>query len=215
MKKRMIALLLAACLGAMLALPACAEEFSDVPEDAWYYQAVGRVTRDGWMTGSGGDAFSPDSAAARWTVVYALWNLRGRPAAVAARAFSDIPENAEYAQAAVWACENYVAFGFDDGTFRPEAPVTRIQFALFLYRYDKWFGGRGLGGVWSGPLPFTDGAAITGDMTDAAAWTNLHGIMTGYSDGSFRPGRSVSRAEAAVALVRYWTDLQPADGVTV
>jgi parallel beta-helix repeat protein len=85
--------------------------------------------------------------------------------------------------------------GFDDGTFRPEAGVTRAQFAKFIVA----------------TLGLTPGTALPvrfKDASDAQDWAVPYlaaclrdGIMTG-ADGLLRPNATITRAEAAAMVVR-------------
>jgi len=89
-----------------------------------------------------------------------------------------------------------LARGYTDGTFRPDAPVTRAEFIVLLVRALKLNGGSG------GKLPFTDREQIGKWAADAVAQALDDGIVHGYGDGSFRPGAAIGRAEMFVMLVR-------------
>lgn len=52
--------------------------------------------------------------------------------------FSDVPADAWYAEPLEWAVSAGLIAGFDDGTFRPDAPLTRAQLVSILYRYHAW-----------------------------------------------------------------------------
>lgn len=54
--------------------------------------------------------------------------------------FSDVPADAWYAEPLEWAVSAGLIAGFDDGTFRPDAPLTRAQLVSILYRYHAWSG---------------------------------------------------------------------------
>lgn len=114
--------------------------------------------------------------------------------------FTDIPPKALYAQAVEWMAQSGVASGVTDDLFAPDAPVSRAEFAVFLWRYSLlWdYAGR----------PAT---ASVGDFLDVAEdlpfsvaidWMVAMGVTTGVSPGSFDPDGQVSRAEAVVFLHR-------------
>lgn len=65
-----------------------------------------------------------------------LWILAGRPSAPAAN-FTDVPHNADYAQAVAWAVQQGITSGTSETTFSPEATCTRGQIVTFLYRAYK------------------------------------------------------------------------------
>lgn len=56
--------------------------------------------------------------------------------------FSDVPADAWYAEPLEWAVSAGLIAGFDDGTFRPGAPLTRAQLVSILYRYHAWTSGK-------------------------------------------------------------------------
>ncbi|WP_150266118.1 S-layer homology domain-containing protein [Paenibacillus tepidiphilus] len=83
--------------------------------------------------------------------------------------------------------------GYENGTFQPEASVTRGEFAAMVSRAFGW-------ATAQGSAPFTDTATnwASGYIGTLAA----KGIINGYSDGSFKPGAPMSRAEMVSILAR-------------
>ena len=85
-----------------------------------------------------------------------------------------------------------IVMGFDDGSFRPDAPVTRAQFAAIASRFEK----------------LTEGSKSFIDVPSthwAATYINFaatRGWVTGYSDGTFKPENPISRAEVAAVTCR-------------
>ena len=118
--------LLAAVL--LCGIPARAA-FADVPEGAWYAEAVNWCREDGIV--NDGTAFQPETVMTRAMVATALYRAAGAPDVSAnTREFTDVSANA----AVAWAAETGVVNGYDDGTFKPDNPVTRQQFAAMLWR---------------------------------------------------------------------------------
>ncbi len=123
--------------------------------------------------------------------------------------FTDISRSG-YHDYIVEAAEKGLVNGFADGTFRPNAPVTRAQFITMLWRAaDK--------PAASGELKFTDADQIAAAYKDAVVWGVSNGIIKGYDDGSFRPDQNISRAQMATFMFRYlnsigyvFGDVQPA-----
>lgn len=106
--------------------------------------------------------------------------------------FSDVPKG-------YWAA-NYIGYmqqfgiitGYSDGSFRPDAPVTRAEFAAIASRFEK---------LTEGSKSFTD----VPDTYWAAKYINFaatRGWVTGYSDGTFKPENPISRAEVAAVTCR-------------
>ncbi|MGB9661017.1 MAG: S8 family serine peptidase [Moorellaceae bacterium] len=87
--------------------------------------------------------------------------------------------------------------GFEDGSFKPDLSVTRVEFVALLVRLAGW-------PTSDNPnLPFTDAASIPAWARGAvfAAWQR--GLVVGFEDGTFRPAVPLTRAEAAALMVRY------------
>ncbi|WP_418694905.1 S-layer homology domain-containing protein [Agathobaculum sp.] len=98
-----------------------------------------------------------------------------------------------------WAA-NYIGYmqqfgivtGYEDGSFRPDAPVTRAEFAAIASRFEK---------LTQGSASFTDEP----DTHWAVRYINFaatRGWVTGYEDGSFKPEHSITRAEVAAVTCR-------------
>ncbi|MFC4600027.1 S-layer homology domain-containing protein [Cohnella hongkongensis] len=88
-----------------------------------------------------------------------------------------------------------IVSGYPNGTFRPNDPVTRAEFAAMLVGALKLEGK-------VAALPFTDEALIGAWAKQAVAHAVQAGIVIGNSDGSFRPNAQITRAEMAVMIAR-------------
>ena len=85
--------------------------------------------------------------------------------------------------------------GFDDGTFRPDEPITREQLAVMTTR--------ALGAGSAGPaLTFADAAQVSSWASSGVSRAVVLGIVTGYEDNTFRPQGKATRAEAATMISR-------------
>ena len=98
-----------------------------------------------------------------------------------------------------WAA-NYIGYmqqfgivtGYEDGSFRPDAPVTRAEFAAIASRFEK---------LTQGSKSFTDMPA-THWAVRYINFAATRGWVTGYEDGSFKPEHSITRAEVAAVTCR-------------
>ncbi|MDG0792730.1 S-layer homology domain-containing protein [Cohnella ginsengisoli] len=84
--------------------------------------------------------------------------------------------------------------GYPDGTFRPNLPVTRAEFAVLLNRVLALPGGHS--------SSFEDQGDIPAWASEAVAAVEEAGIVSGYQDRSFRPGAPLSRIETAALIAR-------------
>ena len=177
--------------------------FSDVPNTVWYSETVDRAVTLGLFAGMGNHKFSPETGLTRAmfvTVLYRLMKLSGADVSFEAAAeFSDL--NADwYLDALAWGCENEIVFGYGDDTFRPDLAITREEMCALLARCLRWYG-----------LEVPEGEAIFPDAEDISNWAiedvsaiAAMGLVKGYSDGSFVPHNTATRAEAASLLVRTY-----------
>ena len=76
--------------------------------------------------------------------------------------------------------------GYEDGTFRPDASITRAEFATIASRFDK---------LEAGSKTFSDVSASHWAY-EAISSAAEKGWITGYPDGTFRPENAITRAEA-------------------
>lgn len=86
--------------------------------------------------------------------------------------------------------------GYADGTFRPNAQVTRAEYAAMLVRALDLPLKEG------GKLTFKDAGSVPGWATDYVAAAVEAGIITGYEDHTFRASKPIKRSEIAVMIAR-------------
>lgn len=91
---------------------------------------------------------------------------------------------------------------YRDNTFRPEAPITRLETALLLTQTSRVLAGQQL------PLPSPGGAAPYPDIEAGSpfipmlTFVSQQNLMTPFSDGLFRPNEGISRAYYSAALYK-------------
>ena len=106
--------------------------FSDVPNGAWYADAVDYVYEHGIMNGTSATTFSPNTPMTRAMLVTVLHRAAGSPSAATGTAFSDVPSGAYYTDAVAWASANSIVTGYGNGRFGSNDPVSRAQIAAIL-----------------------------------------------------------------------------------
>lgn len=98
----------------------------------------------------------------------------------------DIPQNTWYGRALMNLDLLGIVKGYEDGTFRPNQPVSRAEFVVLLSRIHE---------LEAGEKSFPD-VPKTHWAYDAIAAAGAAGWINGYEDGTFRPNESVKRIEA-------------------
>ena len=169
--------------------------FYDVPNGAYFYEAVKWAVENGITTGVGNDLFAPEQSCTRAQIVTFLWRAAGSPEPKTASSFTDVSASAYYAKAVAWAVENGITNGMTETTFAPDATCTRGQSVTFLYRALK--------GTASGSTNFTD---VKSDAfyADAISWAVANNVTNGTSNTTFSPNADCTRAEIVTFLYRAY-----------
>ncbi len=167
--------------------------FYDVPNGAYFYEAVKWAVKNGITTGVGNDLFAPEQPCTRAQIVTFLWRAAGSPEPKTAVSFADVPAGSYYAKAVAWAIENGITNGMTETTFAPNATCTRGQSVTFLHRTLK--------GTASGGANFTD---VKSDAfyADAINWAVANNVTNGTSNTTFSPNADCTRAEIVTFLYR-------------
>ena len=186
----------------MLPVEANAEStlFSDVTDPSqFYYDPIYWAAERGITTGFSDGTFRPLNNCNRASIVTFLWRYAGspQPQKLHNYPFSDPTSNNDFNTAIMWAAENGIATGFDDGTFRPWDSCNRASMVTFLWRYAQRPG--------SGKFDWNQFNDMTGnpDFNDAITWAATHGITTGWPDGTFRPWATCNRLSVITFLYRF------------
>lgn len=108
--------------------------FADVPADAYYAKAVAWAVENGITEGTSDTTFAPGTICTRAQGVALLYRAAGSPAVSGSAAFTDVPIDAYYADAAAWAEQKGITGGIGNGLFGPHNNCTRAQIVTFLYR---------------------------------------------------------------------------------
>ena len=118
--------------------------------------------------------------------------------------FSDVTADSWYNQTVSTLARMGIVKGYEDGSFRPNAPITRAEFGAIATRFFAETGATYVPGT------FTD---VTGDEWYANAIqdaVNL-GLIGGYPDGTVRPNNNITRAEACAIVNRTLGRVPDAD----
>lgn len=179
--------------------------FTDVPESAYFYEPVLWAVENGITSGTSATKFSPYEGCTRGQVVTFLWRAAGCPEPESSyNPFSDVPSNAYYHDAVLWAAEEGITTGTSRTRFEPNATVTRAQTVTFLWR---WAGSPEPGSAGS----FRD-VPYRAYYADAVAWAVEYGITNGTAPGLFSPAQTCTRAQIVTFLYRdlaaEWEDYE-------
>ena len=169
--------------------------FYDVPNNAYFYEAVKWAVENGITTGVGNDLFAPEQPCTRAQIVTFLWRAAGSPEPKSMSSFSDVSADSYYAKAVAWAVENGITTGTGDGKFSPDATCTRAQSVTFLFR--------AIGKLVDSKAEFSDVLADS-YYANAVDWAVENGVTNGIGDGLFGPDNSCTRAQIVTFLYRAY-----------
>lgn len=183
----------------MAPLPDLRGHWADEAATVLYLRQLVRGYPDG--------AFRPDVFLGRAELAKLLVALSSQEeAASAARGPSRYPDVLQHwARGYIETASDFGLFtGYDDGTFRPQSPVTRAEFAVVLSRLFP--------GDAQPAVTFIDADLIPGWARAGVLRAGYLGLFTGYEDGTFRPLQRVTRAEAATVFRRIlWRESRDFD----
>ena len=175
--------------------------FYDVPNDAYYYEAVKWAAENGITDGVGNSLFAPNQPCTRAQVVTFLWRAAGSPVVNYLMPFTDVDESAYYTEAIRWAASCGIVTGLTETTFGTNDVCTRAQAAAMIYRYAQ-AQGKGFTDAWMFLLPFTD---VPKWAYESAAWCYMNGVTTGVSETAFAPDNDCTRAQIVTFLWRAFS----------
>ena len=175
--------------------------FYDVPNDAYYYEAVKWAAEKGVTSGIGNNLFAPNQPCTRAQIVTFLWRAAGSPVVNYLMPFTDVDEGAYYAEAVRWAASCGIVTGLTETTFGTNGVCTRAQAAAMIYRCAQ-AQGKGFTGAWMFHLPFTD---VPEWAYESVAWCYMNGVTTGVSETSFAPDNDCTRAQIVTFLWRAFS----------
>ncbi len=171
--------------------------FSDVSEDAWYYDAVRYASENGLMGGYGNGTFGPNDHLSRAQFAQILFNREGKPVVDYLLQYGDVADGAWYIEAVRWATSRGIVGGYGNGMFGPNNNITREQLAVMLWRYA------GSPAATDKELHFTDADGAGGYALEALCWAIENGVINGYGDGRLGPQGLATRAQAAQMLMNF------------
>ena len=176
--------------------------FSDVKKENWYFDSICYAEQNRLFFGVSNTKFAPNEPLTRAMFVTILYRAEGQPQTNNMLKFEDVAENAYYAEAVSWASENGIVAGASDTEFVPERDITREEMAVVISRYADY---KGINTDSQGDLSvFADANAVSRWARENVAWAVGTGLIFGKGDNILDPLSSITRAETAAILNRFW-----------
>lgn len=183
--------------------------FTDVPEDAWYYETVAEAYEKGIMKGQTDSLFAPVKTMSRAEFVTLLYRITGvneNGFGETLATFDDGVTDAWYSEAMGWGVKRGLIKGMDDNTVRPNQTITRAEIAVMLDRYLQYMS-YSLPAVAEESL-FTDDASVADWCRDQIYACQVYGVFKGDEEGKFNPANNASRAEGATIVLRLMNSIE-------
>ncbi|MBQ6807903.1 MAG: S-layer homology domain-containing protein [Firmicutes bacterium] len=189
--------------------------FNDL-QGHWAAEAVTYGVEQAYFNGLSAASFGPDADMTRGMFVAVLGRLyqaRGGhlgPYYADLSKFTDIRQDAYYADALGWALDRGLIDGYGNGCFGPNDPITRQQMAKIIALFAEL-----LREEQESMLHAPQVVLSFPDLNDISSWAMNGvefcvslGLITGHNDGYFRPDDFASRAQVAAILQRIDTLIQ-------
>ena len=187
--------------------------FNDVKPGDWFFDVVFDAQANGWMNGYA-DAvlFGAHDQITRGQVACVLFNMAGADMnendgsfneVFGWKSFDDVDGKAYYGEAIAWAKQAGVVNGYGDGTFAPDAPVTREELACMLANYAKIVDQADVSVEDADEVlsSMSDGASVSDWAKGSVAWAVENEIMG--NAGFVNALSDITRAETAAMVVNY------------
>ncbi|WP_178021724.1 S-layer homology domain-containing protein [uncultured Paenibacillus sp.] len=167
----------------------------------WAEEDVNLLANKLILEGKRGGAFDPDGSVTRAEFAAMLARSLGLAARPTLIAFRDVPSDAWYAGPVNAAVHAGLVKGYEDGTFRPEDPITREQMAVMLANAAQFAGG--LSAAESEvPGRFSDASDLACWAKDPLWGLLSAGLIQGVDETHLAPKAAATRAQSAVMLRR-------------
>ena len=186
--------------------------FADVDPNEWYAESIFQAKQLGYIKGiQGSNLYAPNSAITRADALVIISRMAGADTELTedwlsensgyVTRYNDVDPGAYYAKAVAWATKVGVVHGYGDGTFRPDAQITREEFAAYLANYAQAMGKDVTVDADAVLAEFPDGGQVSDWAENVVAWAAGNDIMG--NGGVINPQSQITRAEVAAMAVNY------------
>ena len=175
--------------------------FKDVDESHWAYEAIKELSDDGILVGYEDGTFRPDSdmTRAEAAAIFARLISEEKGEQVSGKAtFGDVSGSDWYAPELGYLEKYDIIKGYEDGTFRPDTPVTRAEFTAMTVRYYDLFNEVKYP---ANTTKYTDVNGSDWAVKDISFATSEK-WLNGYADGTFKGDSNITRAEVVTVINR-------------
>ncbi|MBR5870076.1 MAG: S-layer homology domain-containing protein [Clostridia bacterium] len=179
--------------------------FVDITDDLLYYDAIAYVAQSGLFVGNEKNEFQPRSSMNRATFATVLCRLAGAEAeAIAAERtasdFTDVTVKDWFAPYVAWAVKEGLFYGYGNGKFGPNDPITHEQMYLLMQRFTEMYGFSVKDGANVSLASLADSEKIDSWAVDAVKFAYANDLLVVDANKTIRPLEAAARWELAVLL---------------
>lgn len=180
--------------------------YDDVNSKSWCFDAVKYARDNSLMSGTSPNLFEPDGEITRAMVVTILYRMEKEPNTKKV-SYKDVESGSWYENAVSWASIKGIVNGVEKNLFAPDENITREQLAAILYRYAKY---KGLNVKVDSEIvkEYIDNQLLSDYASDSVGWAIGNGLISGTDKIHITPQGNATRAQAAVVLYRFCTNLK-------
>lgn len=187
----------------VIASPDYQPAFEDVPEGSAYYDGVRWAVRAQVTNPDSEALFGADNTVTRGELIRIFYRLAGSPSVTRPdhSPYKDVDESDPNYDAYLWARDQQITSGWNDGKFHPEAPLSNASTVALLHRAD------GSSKIQlTGTSPFSDVTSST-PFYRQIVWASRRGVSTVSEGDAFAPTEHTSKARVAMMLYLYFRTL--------
>lgn len=187
----------------VIASPDYQPAFEDVPEGSAYYDGVRWAVRAQVMDPDSETLFGADNTVTRGELIRIFYRLAGSPSVTRPdhSPYEDVDGSDPNYDAYLWARDQQITSGWNDGKFHPEAPLSNASTVALLHRAD------GSSKIQlTGTSPFSDVTSST-PFYRQIVWASRRGVSTVSEGDAFAPTEHTSKARVAMMLYLYFRTL--------
>lgn len=173
--------------------------FTDLADYSWAARMICELANAGVVSGKTETTYAPADNVTRAEYASLLVRAMKLSANGAGKEFTDVAANDWYYKSVQTASALGIVSGYEDGSFRPDASITREEMAVMTQRAAE-AAGRALPAQVA--VSFTDADQISGFAKDAVNALASAQIINGMGDGNFAPQATANRAQAAVIIYK-------------
>jgi len=179
----------------------CVITFLDVLPTDYFYEPVRYLYCNGVISGYADNTFRPYNNTTRGQLTKIVVLAFGIPLYTPpSPTFSDVPTTHTFYQYIETAAYEGLVSGYADGTFRPQNDVTRGQLSKIVVEAAGWQ-------LVNPPTPTFSDVPTGHTFFQYVETAYDHGIITGYADGTFRPGNNATRGQ--ISKIVYQAVIAP------